>query len=80
MPSNPPVTTWRVDGLVPVEPFTFHRRPVGVRVGALVTAVADDERIRGPLWGWPPADRPHVLHERRRRFGLDDESGDPVYG
>jgi hypothetical protein len=32
-----------------------------------------DEVIRGPLWGFAPADRPAILHERRRRFGLSED-------
>lgn len=39
-----------------------------------------DETIRRPLWTFPPKARPAVLHERRRRFQIDDEPvGDPEY-
>jgi hypothetical protein len=40
---------------------------------------ASDEYIRRPLWEWSPADRPEVIHERRRRFGVFEETGDPEY-
>jgi hypothetical protein len=33
----------------------------------------EDDAIRGPLWEWAPAWRLAVIHERRRRFGWDDE-------
>jgi hypothetical protein len=36
--------------------------------------MADDE-IRRPLWKWPPAWALAVIHERRRRFGWDDDEG-----
>lgn len=39
-----------------------------------------DETIRRPLWEFPPEQRQAVLHERRRRFKIDDEPiGDPEY-
>jgi hypothetical protein len=39
---------------------------------------APDDVIRGPLWGFPPAERKAVIHERRRRFGVyDDEGANP---
>jgi hypothetical protein len=37
---------------------------------------APDDVIRSPLWGFPPQARKDVLHERRRRFGIDDERPD----
>lgn len=41
---------------------------------------ASDAEVRGPLWGFPPEARNAVLHERRRRFQIDDEPiGDPEY-
>lgn len=41
---------------------------------------ASDEEIRRPLWTFRPEVRPAVLHERRRRFQIDDEPvGDPEY-
>ncbi|MFI6861312.1 hypothetical protein ACIBKZ_15655 [Streptomyces sp. NPDC050421] len=41
---------------------------------------ADDDTVRSPLWGFPPEARPAVIHERRVRFGIDDdETGDPEY-
>lgn len=39
-----------------------------------------DDVIRAPLWEWAPADRPVVIHERRRRFGIPDaDDFDPEY-
>lgn len=32
-----------------------------------------DNYVRQPLWNFTPADRKAVLHERRRRFGIEDE-------
>lgn len=41
---------------------------------------ASDELIRRPLWEFSADERPAVLHERRRRFKIDDEPvGDPEY-
>jgi hypothetical protein len=34
-----------------------------------------DVDIQRPLWEFTPAERPAVIHERRRRFGVDDEAG-----
>jgi len=46
--------------------------------GSLVNA--SDALIRRPLWEFSPEQRPAVLHERRRRFQIDDEPiGDPEY-
>lgn len=42
--------------------------------------VLPDEAIRLPLWEYAPSGRPAVIHERRRRFGVDEECGDPEYG
>jgi hypothetical protein len=39
---------------------------------------APDSVIRGPLWTWPPALVKAVLHERRRRFGIEEERIDPT--
>lgn len=36
---------------------------------------ATDETVRAPLWEFPPEARKAVIHERRRRFGVDDEEG-----
>jgi hypothetical protein len=41
---------------------------------------APDEVIRRPLWEFRPQDVKAVQHERRVRFGFDDEpAGDPEY-
>lgn len=40
-------------------------------------AYMTDDTIRQPLWLFSPSFRPLVLHERRRRFGIDDERIDP---
>jgi hypothetical protein len=34
-----------------------------------------DDLIRSPLWKWAPEERLAVVHERRRRFGVDDDEG-----
>lgn len=34
-----------------------------------------DEAIRLPLWDYPPHMRKAVIHERKRRFGVDDDEG-----
>ncbi|WP_367140417.1 MULTISPECIES: hypothetical protein [Streptomyces] len=34
-----------------------------------------DPAIKAPLWEWKPAEIKHVISERRRRFGVDDEEG-----
>lgn len=47
---------------------------------AAILKSAGDEYIRQPLWEFPPDYRPLVIHERRRRFGVQDEIGDPEYG
>jgi hypothetical protein len=47
---------------------------------ATVLRGESDETIRRPLWTFPADLRPSVLHERRRRFKIDDEPiGDPEY-
>lgn len=40
-----------------------------------------DADIRRPLWEFTPAERPHVIHERRRRFpgAFESEEIDPTY-
>jgi hypothetical protein len=43
----------------------------------LAAAEAPDDMIRGPLWAWKPGAVKAVLHERRRRFGIEDERIDP---
>lgn len=54
-----------------------------VRDGFLATLpIAHDDFIRKPLWDFEPADRPAVIAERRRRFGMlpdDEPCGDPEY-
>ncbi|MFJ4529068.1 hypothetical protein [Streptomyces nigrescens] len=43
-------------------------------------AIRSDEYIRQPLWNFRPEERPLVIAERRRRFGIaDEEIGDPEY-
>ncbi|MFE1959235.1 hypothetical protein [Streptomyces sp. NPDC059479] len=37
-----------------------------------------DPALKAPLWEWKPGEIPHVIHERRRRFGVDEEEF--VYG
>ncbi|MFE7315152.1 hypothetical protein ACFU7T_19035 [Streptomyces sp. NPDC057555] len=39
----------------------------------------EDDYIRQPLWDFAPLYRPFVIHERRRRFGVDEETSDPEY-
>jgi hypothetical protein len=39
----------------------------------LAAAEAPDDMIRGPLWEWHPLAVKAVLHERRRRFGIEEE-------
>lgn len=42
---------------------------------------ADDVTIAAPLWTFPPAAVPHVVHERRVRFqNVVEDVGDPEYG
>lgn len=52
-----------------------------IPLAELLPAVSDVV-VRRPLWEFPPADRPAVIRERRRRFGMlpDDEPvGDHEY-
>ncbi|MFE9381758.1 hypothetical protein ACFYMO_00755 [Streptomyces sp. NPDC007025] len=42
-------------------------------VARMAAAEAPDEMIRGPLWEWHPLAAKAVLHERRRRFGIEEE-------
>ncbi|MGW3724851.1 hypothetical protein [Streptomyces sp. NPDC000851] len=37
-----------------------------------------DSVIRRPLWEVQPSEVKAVLHERRRRFGIEDERIDPA--
>jgi hypothetical protein len=46
-----------------------------VRDFAAVLRALPDVDIKRPLWEFTPAERPAVIHERRRRFGWDDEEG-----
>jgi hypothetical protein len=41
--------------------------------------ILPDVDIKRPLWEFTPAERPAVIHERRRRFGVYEEVGDPEY-
>ncbi|WP_199931271.1 hypothetical protein [Streptomyces sp. CB02923] len=36
---------------------------------------AADDNVASPLWEFPPQARKAVIHERRRRFGVDDDEG-----
>lgn len=45
---------------------------------ALAASDASDSEIRGPLWNWHPLAAKAVLHERRRRFGIEEERIDPA--
>ena len=49
----------------------------GSFLGNLPVPVQDmpDEAIRAPLWYWEPRERPAVIHQRRVRFGYDDDEG-----
>ncbi|MCX4572304.1 hypothetical protein OHB41_03705 [Streptomyces sp. NBC_01571] len=40
---------------------------------ATAVRLAPDDRIRAPLWTWPPLLAKAVLTQRRRRFGIEDE-------
>lgn len=40
---------------------------------------ATDETVRSPLWKFPPEAFEAVMHERRVRFGVYEETGDPEY-
>jgi hypothetical protein len=45
-----------------------------------VLARAADEYVRAPLWDFHPYYRPHVLHERAKRFGVPSpDDFDPEY-
>lgn len=46
-----------------------------VRDFASILRGLPDVDIQRPLWEFTPAERPFVIHERRRRFGVDDEEG-----
>ena len=48
--------------------------------GPLEIAALSDEEIASGLWNFNPADAKHVMHERRVRFGVHEEMGDPEYG
>jgi hypothetical protein len=41
---------------------------------------AEDETVRAPLWTFPSEAVSAVIHERRVRFGVYEETGDPEYG
>lgn len=45
-----------------------------------VLRILPDVDIKRPLWEFTPAERPYVIHERRRRFGVDDEDGSNPFG
>ncbi|MGW3932839.1 hypothetical protein ACWECC_32810 [Streptomyces microflavus] len=36
---------------------------------------AADDTVASPLWDFPPEARKAVIHERRRRFGVNDDEG-----
>lgn len=57
-------------------PLSLH----ALRATAVILSDATDAEIRSPLWDWLPEERPLVIAERRRRFGIaDEEIGDPEY-
>ncbi len=45
-----------------------------ITFAALLRAASDAE-VRAPLWEFEPLARLAVIHERRRRFGVDDDEG-----
>lgn len=50
--------------------------PVSVRLATRdphPLADAPDEEISSPLWTWSPDAAREVVHERRRRFGIEEE-------
>jgi len=77
------LTTWRTENLVPTEPFSFTAKAdtgldaVGVFRQHLPTA--SNSLVQQPLWDFAPAVRLDVVRERRRRFGVQEETGDPEY-
>jgi hypothetical protein len=54
--------------------------PASQEAWAQVMRGASDESVRAPLWLYPPEARLAVIHERRVRFGVQEETGDPEYG
>lgn len=60
-------------------PGSFLAAPAGT--GEFFTPLRSlpDPALKAPLWEWKPREIPHVISERRRRFGVDDE-GEFVYG
>lgn len=45
---------------------------------ALTLRLASDEVVQRPLWTFRPHAVKAVLHERRRRFGIEDERISPA--
>lgn len=37
-------------------------------------ATASDDTVRCPMWHYPPVARAALIHERRRRFGVVDDT------
>jgi hypothetical protein len=56
-----------------VFPVETRRQPIVRELGNIPDAL-----ISSPLWTWSPSNRRDVLHERRRRFGIEDERIDPT--
>lgn len=67
VPIDPLKVGWRGPWLSPDE----H----GVAFFVETLKFADDDYVRIPLWEFPPSHRPAVIHERRTRWGVDDEEG-----
>ncbi len=48
-------------------------QPAALRAVSAVLGTASDADVRRPLWEFLPEEVPLVLHERRRRFGIEEE-------
>lgn len=46
----------------------------------MLMRIYPDDAIRSGLWNFEPEHRPLVIHERRVRFGVDDDFGDNNQG
>lgn len=74
------VTTFRAPGL-PIEPFSFAtKQSPEARAGWLrILTRAPDDVVSRPLWEVAPQLRVLFIRERRHRFGVQEETGDPEY-
>ncbi|MFB7860578.1 hypothetical protein [Streptomyces sp. NPDC056069] len=59
-------------------PASFLTAPGGSPEFRTVLRALPDPAIKAPLWEWKPGEIKHVISERRRRFGVDEEEF--VYG